>query len=229
VISFGSVPANSVLPIPFDSFAGATGASITITGLAVTDIEVYKGASMTQRSSDAGYVLMDTDGIDLDGVTGIQGFSIDTSDNTDAGFYAVGSFFWVVVSAITVDAQTVNFLAATFRIVTAEGITGTPKADVDGWRGTAVAVPTTAGIPTARLSAAGVDDILDDALTEPSATFTWAGATLRTVIAWIGSLSRNKITQTSTTQTLRNDADGANISTSTVSDDGTTFTRGEWT
>ena len=48
-------------------------------------------------------------------------------------------------------------------------------------------------------------------------------------LQWIFLLARNKITQTATTQTLRNDADGANISTSTTSDDGTTFTRGKFT
>lgn len=73
------------------------------------------------------------------------------------------------------------------------------------------------------------DGVLDEALTEPSATFTWAGATLRTVIGWLGAMSRNKITQTATTQTLRNDADAGNISTSALSDDGTTLTRGEFT
>jgi hypothetical protein len=40
---------------------------------------------------------------------------------------------------------------------------------------------------------------------------------------------RNKRTQTSTTATLRNDDDDADIATSTVSDDATTNTRGEWT
>lgn len=70
--------------------------------------------------------------------------------------------------------------------------------------------------------------VLDSALTEPSGTFTWAGATLRNVLAWLGALSRNKMTQTGNTGTLRNDADNANISTSSTSDDGTTFTRGEW-
>lgn len=137
MINFGPVPIGAVLPIFFDSFAGATGASITISGLAVTDIEVYKGTSMTQRSSDAGYVLLDTDGIDLDGVTGIHGFSIDTGDNTDASFYASGSFYTVVVSAITVDSQTVNFVAATFRCVTAESVAGQPKVDTAAFGGTA--------------------------------------------------------------------------------------------
>jgi hypothetical protein len=122
-------PAGTVLYIPFATYAGATGASITMSGLAVTDIEIFKNGSVTQRSSDAGYVLLDTDGIDFDGITGIHGISIDLADNTDAGFYAVGSIYWVVISAITVDTQTVNFIAAVFRIVAAESVTGTPKAD----------------------------------------------------------------------------------------------------
>lgn len=124
------VPAGDVLPIMFHTFAGATGASITISGLAVTDIEVYKDGSATQRASDSGYALLDTDGIDFDGLTGIHGFSIDTGDNTDAGFYTVGAWFHVVVSAITVDGQTVSFVAAAFRLMAAEGVAGVPDVNV---------------------------------------------------------------------------------------------------
>ncbi len=120
------VPAGDVLPIFFSTYAGATGASITATGLAVTDIEIYKDGSVTQRASDAGYTLLDTDGLDFDGLTGIHGFSVDTGDNTDAGFYTVGAWFTVVVSAITVDTQTVSFIAAQFRIMAAEGVAGVP-------------------------------------------------------------------------------------------------------
>lgn len=137
MINFGEVPAGAVLPIPFAAYAAATGASVTLTGLAVSDIEVYKGTSMTQRASDNGYALMDTDGIDLDGITGIHGFSIDTSDNSDASFYAVGSYFTVIVSAVTIDGQTVNFIAATFRIKAAESAAGVPKADVSHYGGSA--------------------------------------------------------------------------------------------
>jgi hypothetical protein len=124
------VEAGDTLPILFSSFDGGTGASITLTGLAVTDIEIYKDGSVTQRSSDAGYTLLDTDGIDFDSITGIHGFSIDLSDNTDAGFYAVGSWYTVVVSSVTIDAQTVNFIAAHFRIVSAtRGLAGTALPD----------------------------------------------------------------------------------------------------
>lgn len=99
MICFGTVPSGAVLPVFFSTYGKTNGESITLTGLAVTDIEIYKGTSVTQRASDAGYALIDTDGIDVDSLTGVHGFSIDTSDNTDAGFYAVGSFFTVVVSA----------------------------------------------------------------------------------------------------------------------------------
>jgi hypothetical protein len=139
-------PASSTLYIPFTSY-NSSGASVTLTGLAVTDIEIYKDGSVTQRASDNGYTLLDTDGIDFDSITGLHGFSIDLSDNSDASFYAVGSQYWVVVSAVTIDSQAISFVAAWFRIVAAESVTGKPKVDVDAWLGTAAATPTTAGVP----------------------------------------------------------------------------------
>lgn len=134
-----TVYSGDVLPILFDSFDGGTGASITLTGLAVTDIKIYKDGGTTQRASDAGYTLLDTDGIDFDSITGIHGFSIDTGDNTDAGFYAVGSWYHVVVSSVTIDSQTVNFVAAAFRIVAAEAVAGVPVVDVKAISGDATA------------------------------------------------------------------------------------------
>lgn len=79
------------------------------------------------------------------------------------------------------------------------------------------------------VSTGGVSDILDAPLTEPSGVFAWGSATLRNTLAWLGALGRNKITQTATTTTLRNDADDADIADSTIADNGTTLTRGEWT
>lgn len=135
-IDWGNIPLGTVIPFPFAAFDGGTGASLTMSGIAVTDIECYKGTSMTQRSSDAGYALMDTDGIDLDGTTGIHGFSIDTGDNTDAGFFVAGSLYWVVVASVTIDGQTVNFVAGTFRLVAAESVAGVVEADVTHFGGT---------------------------------------------------------------------------------------------
>lgn len=168
-----TVFAGDVLPIFFATYAGSTGASVTMTGLAVTDVEIYKDGSTTQRASDAGYTLLDTDGIDFDAITGIHGFSIDTGDNTDASFYTTGAWFTVVVSAVTVDAQTVNFIAAQFRIVPAETVAGVPKVDVSHFNGTAgtfasgrpeVNATHFAGTAYATALAAEVDAVWDEAV-----------------------------------------------------------------
>ena len=47
-------------------------------------------------------------------------------------------------------------------------------------------------------------------------------------LSWLFTVGRNKVTQTATTQTVRNDADAGDIATATVADDSTTFTRGEY-
>ncbi len=118
ILNLGPIVAGSTIYIPFHTFAAA-GGSVTLTGLAVTDIEIYKNGGTTQRSSDAGYTLLDTDGIDFDGITGLHGFKVDLSDNTDASFYVAGNDYMVAVSAVTVDGVTVNFWAAVFSIISA--------------------------------------------------------------------------------------------------------------
>lgn len=174
------VPAGDVVPILFATYAGSTGASATMSGLAVTDIEIYKDGSTTQRSSDAGYALLDTDGIDFDGLTGIHGFSIDTGDNTDSGFYTVGAWFTVVVSAVTVDSQTVSFIAAQFRLMPAEAIAGKSKVDVDAWLGTAAATPSVAGVPEVDLThVAGATTNVAALATNVDAILTDTGTTLQ--------------------------------------------------
>lgn len=79
----------------------------------------------------------------------------------------------------------------------------------------------------ADVNAEVVDALATDTYAEvtgvPAAT-----SSIKDMIRWLFAQARNKRTQTSTTQTLRNDADNASIATSTVSDDGTTATRGKW-
>jgi len=72
-----------------------------------------------------------------------------------------------------------------------------------------------------------VAGVITTAMVEPTGPPSVTG-TIAAGIAWLVALSRNKATQTASTKTLRNDADDTNIATSAVSDDGTTFTRGEW-
>ena len=112
---FGKVRPGSTLYVYFDTFDGGTGASITMTGLATTDIEIYKDGGTTTRASDTGYALLGTDGIDEFG-TGVHGFSVDLSSNAAAAFYEAGSHYVIVVASVTVDAQTVTFIAADFTI-----------------------------------------------------------------------------------------------------------------
>lgn len=117
------------------------------------------------------------------------------------------------------------------------------RVSVTQWTGTAVATPDTNGYPKVTLkSGTGTGEIslssglvtlsatgLDNVVCAEPASVPALTANLKTALSWLLALARNKITQTSTTSTLRNDADNATIATSTVSDDGTTFTRGEWT
>lgn len=406
--------AGDTIYVYFDTY-GSSGESITITGLAVTDIEIYKDGSTTQRSSDNGYTLLDTDGIDFDGVTGLHGFSIDTSNNSDAGFWSDGSHYVINVNSITVNGQTVRFSFGLRLGILARPTTPGRKLDVSAggnagidwgnvenptssapdvnilnWASFPVTFDTDNSLPlvhssmvsgtvavasvgsgaitsssfaanaitSSALATSAVDEIVDSvwdedatahqtqgtfgqAIGDPGATtrsiwasvttalpsnapnangglpvlsgggsvlnysisfvssvlgfdsaaldeisgevvplmwdellssHTTAGTTggalndigsiltavdteiaaIKTVtdqliaaqsepsavpaanatplqkIAWLGALARNKITQTATTQTLRNDADSGNIATSAVSDDGTTFTRSEW-
>lgn len=177
---FGDVPAGSVLPIFFTSHDAATGANETMSALAVADVLIYKGVSLTQRSSTAGFTLLDSDGIDVDTFTGVNAISIDLGDDTDAGFYAVGSFYNVILGPVTIDAQTVYVHLATFRIVLAESVAGEPKVDVGAWLGTAAATPTVAGVPEVDLThVAGATTNVAALATNVDAILTDTGTTLQ--------------------------------------------------
>ena len=116
MINLGIVRPGSTIDIPFATYGGTNGESITLTGLATSDILVYKNGGTTQRASASGFTLLDTDGIDFDGLTGIHGVSIDLSDNTTADFWTAGGRYFVVIGDITVDGQTVRFIPVMFEI-----------------------------------------------------------------------------------------------------------------
>jgi hypothetical protein len=115
MLNLGAIEVDKTIYVPFATY-GDDGESITFSTFAVGDIKIYKDGSVTQRSSTNGFTLLDTDGTDFDGITGIGGFSVDLSDNSDSGFYAEGSEYWIVVDDITVNTQTVSFVAAVFNI-----------------------------------------------------------------------------------------------------------------
>lgn len=89
---------------------GADGASIT----RATDgtLRIYKDGGTTERSSASGITQTE----DFDSNTGVHLVAIDLSDNTDAGFYAAGHEYSVVMNAMTIDGKTVNAIIAHFSI-----------------------------------------------------------------------------------------------------------------
>lgn len=112
-------------------------------------IRIYKNGSTTERTSSAGI----TDTEDFDTLTGVHHLSIDLSDNTDAGFYASGNDYFVVLQGATIDGKSINAELASFSIenrnpqvdVTKFGGTagtfasGRPEVNATHWGGTAVA------------------------------------------------------------------------------------------
>lgn len=112
-----------------------------------------------------------------------------------------------------------------------------PAALVGGRMDSSVGAMAAAVITAAAIATDAIDA---DALAADAVTEIWAKAmadissvpgvtaSVLDAINWIFALSRNKLTETSTTQTLNKDDGTTAIGTSTISDNGTTFTRGEW-
>jgi len=141
----GDFPLNAILRFMWNS-NGQDGASITRSTNGT--IRIYKGDSTTERSSSAGI----TDTEDFDTQTGVHHCKIDLSDNTDAGFYAAGSDYFVVLNGAVIDTKTVNACLAQFSI-------GKRAENQSQVRGTVGASATTTSIPTSSLSpAAAVTD-----------------------------------------------------------------------
>lgn len=92
-------------------------------------LRIYKNLTTTERASASGV----TDTEDFDTLTGVHAFSIDLSDNTDAGFYAAGNDYFVVLAGATIDGKSINYPIAKFSIENREY-----RADVLKNNGTAI-------------------------------------------------------------------------------------------
>lgn len=71
------------------------------------------------------------------------------------------------------------------------------------------------------------DSLSVDATTEPTSPPA-STAAIAAKLNWVFAATKNKRLTTATSDKIRNDADGADIGTSTLSDDTTTFTRGKY-
>lgn len=220
----------TVLYFMFTTYRPSTGANYTLAGTPV--VRVYKNGSTTQHTTTYSVTA------DFDTITGLNYFTIDTS--ADGTFYAAGGQFTCVLEAGTIDSvSAVGTVVGTFTLNAASALRPTTAGrTLDVSAGGEAGVDwANVGSPTTTLALTGtsISTVADGALTTakfgsitaptaaPSAT-----ANISDAIAWMFTLSRNKVLETATTQTLRNDADSGNIATAAVSDDGTTFTRAEW-
>lgn len=101
----GDIEEDSVVTLPFSTHEAAGGNVAPSSALEIADIRVYKGSSATQRSSTAGMTMTSP----FDSLTGVHMVEIDTSDNTDAGFWAAGNLYHVMLAPDeTVDSQTLT-------------------------------------------------------------------------------------------------------------------------
>lgn len=100
-----------------------------------------------------------------------------------------------------------------------------------GTAGIAAAAFATDAIDANALKADAANEIRDavwaQAMTELAAVPGVTGSVLQ-ALEWVFLLSRNKVEQTATTQTLRKDDGSTSLAASTHSDDGTTHTRGKF-
>ena len=110
-INLGDLYEDQMAYAPFNTY-DVSGASITVTNLANTDVHIHKDNGLTQRNNAAGVTVS----IDFDGITGNHMITIDTSDDTVAGFWLPGHDYFVRVEGTTVDGQTINMFIAMFSI-----------------------------------------------------------------------------------------------------------------
>lgn len=136
---------------------------------------------------------------------------------TDATGATVG------VDVVAIKAETASIQSDTNDIQTR-----LPAALVSGRIDASVGAMAEDTITASALASGAVDEIWAKALTELSAV-PGVTASILDALNWVFTVSRNKIEQTSSTSTLRKDDGTTSLATSAVSDNGTTFERGEWT
>lgn len=164
------------------------------------------------------------------------GYSIGTGGIV-AGSFAAGAIDAAAIATGAIDADAL----AADAITAAKVASGTIDAATFAAGAIDAASIATGAITAAKFAAGAVDaaalaadaanEIRDavwaKAMTELGAV-PGVTASVIDALEWLFLLARNKRTCTSTTETLRNDADSSSIATASVSDDGTTATRNEW-
>jgi hypothetical protein len=147
------------------------------------------------------------------------------SGRIDASVGAMASGV-LTATAIAADAITDAKVASDVTIASVTGAVGSVTGNVGG--NVAGSVGSLGATAKSDVNAEVLDVLATDTFAEVSAVPA-ATSTLKDKINWMFAMARNKLTSSATTKVLRNDADSADIATSSNGESGGTFTRGEWT
>ena len=111
----GDFADDSTVNILFTTSDKNGGAVDPLTPFENADFKIYKDNGTSEKTSMSAGVTVATT---FDSVTGLHSIIIDTSDNTDAGFWATGSDYMVILdpSDETIDSETVVAVIAQFSI-----------------------------------------------------------------------------------------------------------------
>lgn len=187
-----------------------------VTGLAAGITKYLSKGGATPAS--ATMVTTELDNTNMTGVYGIAFTTAHTDTPGELSLKATGAGAshvndtWTVVTYLPGEAVLVQSGTGTGQLsLTAGGVL------------LAATTHTSAVIPTVTT----VTDLTTTANSEPTSPPS-STASLSAKIAWLFALAKNKITQTSSTSTLFANDSATSIATSTVSDDGATFTRTKW-
>jgi len=200
-----------VVPMDFNSSEFGTGNPSNVTGLVLRCVAI---GSAPGSSFTAGITKIEA----YDGLVGLADVYADTSNAA----FVVGNDYRVYCSAGTIG--TVSLVG---KIVGKFSLENRSISTVLARLPTALSGGNMKTVVQS-VSASALTDILSAPISQPTAPFSWGTATLGKIVGWLGAMSRNRLLQTTTEQTLRNDSNTADIAVSSIADDGVTYTRGKF-
>jgi hypothetical protein len=160
--------------LQFSTHQGAGGNVAPVSAFEAADIRIYRAAdgaafSNTQRSSANGITMTSP----FDTLVGVHDVDIDLTDNTDAGFYASGYLYSVMLAPDeTIDGETITGVVLAYFEIGPQPVN---VVSIANGAITAAAVATGA-IDADALAADAVAAIVDGVLDEPIAGHTSSGS-----------------------------------------------------
>lgn len=204
--AFSTAPTGTISYIVFGTAGGSAGATAT---------EVWAHATRTLTALDEDSTTIDLNGSAVGSVVGAVG-SVTGAVGSVTG--SVGS----VTGAVGSVTGNVGGIAGT--ITTLDGL---DTAQDTQHSTTQSAITALNDLSTAEVNAQVVDALATDTYTQPGSGAPAATEDLASMIAYLYKSWRNRSTQTATTYTLYNDDGSTAEQSATVSDDATTFVKGE--